>query len=80
MSEGATVAQTGPFEVELEAGRTYAWCACGRSARQPFCDGAHQTTALRPVVFKAKENAVVYLCGCKATTSSPYCDGTHNSL
>jgi CDGSH iron-sulfur domain-containing protein 3 len=40
MSE-AVVAQQGPFAVELRAGRTYAWCACGRSARQPFCDGSH---------------------------------------
>jgi CDGSH-type Zn-finger protein len=41
MSE-AIVAQRGPFAAPLQAGRKYAWCACGRSARQPFRDGSHQ--------------------------------------
>lgn len=80
MPEGAVVAQEGPFEVELKAGRTYAWCACGQSARQPFCDGAHKSTAIEPVVIKAEKTAIVYLCGCKATADAPYCDGTHKSL
>ena len=26
-----TIAQIGPYEVELEAGKIYKWCACGRS-------------------------------------------------
>ena len=33
--------QLNPYQVELEAGKRYAWCACGRSKRQPFCDGSH---------------------------------------
>ena len=37
----AIVAQRSPFAVELQAGKIYAWCACGRSASQPFCDGCH---------------------------------------
>ncbi|MBE0439157.1 MAG: CDGSH iron-sulfur domain-containing protein [Gammaproteobacteria bacterium] len=26
---------------QLEQGQTYYFCTCGRSANQPFCDGAH---------------------------------------
>jgi len=50
-----------PIVVELKAGETYAWCACGRSANQPFCDGSHQGTGLDPVVFIAEKDARVAL-------------------
>lgn len=80
MSDEPVVAQRAPFEVELEEGRRYAWCSCGRSANQPLCDGSHQTTALKPVVFKAERSEMVFLCGCKATSDRPFCDGTHKSL
>lgn len=76
----ALVAQKGPFAVELEAGRTYAWCRCGRSAKQPFCDGSHSATDLRPVVFKAERDGTAYLCGCKTTGDRPFCDGSHARL
>ena len=36
------VAQNGPMPVKVEAGKTYFWCACGKSRKQPFCDGAHK--------------------------------------
>jgi CDGSH-type Zn-finger protein len=80
MPDEAVVAQKAPFEVELKEGRRYAWCSCGRSAKQPFCDGSHQVTSLTPVVFKAERDETVYLCGCKATSNRPFCDGTHKSL
>ena len=41
------VAQKAPYAKELEAGKTYYWCACGKSANQPFCDGKHKDTGLR---------------------------------
>jgi len=66
--------------VELKAGRPYAWCACGRSARQPFCDGSHAGTGLEPVRFVAEADREVVLCGCKHTGNPPFCDGTHNNL
>ena len=74
------IAQASPYEVELSAGKNYAWCACGRSATQPFCDGSHTVTDLRPVVFKAEKDEKVWLCGCKRTGTQPRCDGTHNRL
>jgi CDGSH-type Zn-finger protein len=78
--EKALVAQKSPYEVEVAAGRKYAWCACGRSRTQPFCDGSHKGTGLNPVVFTAEKSETVYLCGCKQTGDRPLCDGTHSSL
>jgi len=72
--------QKGPYQVTLEAGRAYFWCCCGRSARQPFCDGAHKTTSFQPHRFVAESSGTFNLCGCKNTDDRPFCDGTHNML
>ena len=32
-----------PIPAEVEAGKTYFWCACGQSKNQPFCDSTHST-------------------------------------
>ncbi len=74
------IAQREPYAVDMEAGKKYAWCRCGRSARQPFCDGAHTATDLLPIVFTAEKTETAYLCGCKGTGNQPFCDGTHSSL
>jgi len=74
------VAQASPFEVTLKAGEKYWWCSCGLSATQPFCDGAHKGTGLKPVMWKAEKDETVWLCGCKATAGAPFCDGSHNRL
>lgn len=79
MSE-AIPAQKAPYKVSVEAGRSYAWCACGRSSKQPFCDGSHKDTGLSPVVFKPEESKDVFLCGCKHTANAPFCDGSHSKL
>ena len=74
------IAQKAPYLVEVEAGKVYAWCACGRSANQPFCDGSHSGTDAKPVIWEAKEAELKAFCGCKKTKTPPFCDGTHNSL
>lgn len=79
MTKGQIAARE-PAKTALEAGKNYAWCACGLSGNQPFCDGSHKTTDLKPHVFKAEKTETVYLCQCKQTGNSPFCDGTHNSL
>jgi CDGSH-type Zn-finger protein/mannose-6-phosphate isomerase-like protein (cupin superfamily) len=68
------------FYVEVEAGRRYLWCACGRSATQPFCDGSHAGTGIAPVAFTAERDEDVIFCGCKQTCTKPFCDGAHNNL
>jgi CDGSH-type Zn-finger protein len=73
-------AQKGPYPVQVEAGRKYFWCACGRSKKQPFCDGSHTGTGLVPVPFTAGESGAAWFCGCKTTKSKPLCDGSHADL
>jgi len=80
MTDEALIPQKEPYGVELEKGKTYYWCACGRSKNQPFCDGAHQGTAFQPVKFTSDRTGTVYLCGCKRTANPPYCDGSHSKL
>lgn len=69
-----------PMPVELEEGKTYAWCACGESSNQPFCDGSHRGGPFEPKVFKAEKSMTAYLCLCKGTSNPGYCDGTHKKL
>jgi CDGSH-type Zn-finger protein len=79
MSE-PVVAQKSPYAVTVEAGKSYWWCACGLSKRQPFCDGSHKATTFTPLEYKAQESTTVWFCGCKHTHDAPLCDGTHNTL
>ena len=74
------VAQKSPIPVEVEAGKSYFWCVCGRSAKQPFCDGSHKDTDFTPMKWTAEETKRVFFCACKHTAGQPLCDGSHNKL
>ena len=72
-----TIAGNKPIPVELKAGEEYYFCACGKSANQPFCDGSHKGTDFVPKAFTAEEDGEAYLCQCKLSANVPFCDGTH---
>ena len=71
-----TCPQKAPYVLEGEPGE-YWWCACGRSATQPFCDGSHKGTGLVPVKITLAERKKIAWCGCKRTGAKPFCDGSH---
>lgn len=77
MSNAIRASET-PFATAVEAGKDYFWCACGKSATQPLCDGSHRGSEFTPVKYSAKESKTVYFCGCKTTGSAPLCDGSHS--
>jgi CDGSH iron-sulfur domain-containing protein 3 len=86
------VAKNEPACVKAEAGKIYAWCTCGLSEKQPFCDGSHKR--IEPTInaqgepempYKSlkvqfEEEKEVWFCQCKQTKNPPYCDGSHNRL
>jgi mannose-6-phosphate isomerase-like protein (cupin superfamily)/CDGSH-type Zn-finger protein len=74
------MARPKPVLVTLEAGRTYFWCACGRSVSQPFCDGSHLGSGITPRRFVAARTGEALLCGCKQSGDAPFCDGAHTNL
>jgi CDGSH-type Zn-finger protein len=68
----------GPIAIEVEEGKSYYWCSCGQSKKQPFCDGSHKRTEFTPVAYKAEETKKMFFCACKQTNNQPFCDGSHN--
>ncbi len=81
MSESLPVmAQKGSYKVEVEAGKSYWWCSCGKSRKQPFCDGSHKGSTFSPLKFEAETSGVVSFCGCKITGKAPRCDGSHKNI
>ncbi len=74
------IAQKSPFAVDVEAGKSYWWCSCGKSKSQPFCDGSHKGSEFSPVEYKAQQSGPVYFCGCKHSKNGVTCDGSHKSL
>jgi CDGSH-type Zn-finger protein len=69
-----------PFVILVEEGQSYSWCSCGKSEKQPFCDGSHKGSEFSPIRFTATESKKVFLCGCKLTKSQPMCDGSHQEI
>lgn len=74
------VAAKVPVGVDVEAGKSYWWCRCGRSARQPFCDGSHKGTGIAPLKYDAVQDGKAWFCCCKQTAAEPLCDGSHKRL
>ena len=80
MSEQPEIAGRRSIKVMVEQGKTYWWCACGRSKTQPFCDGSHKGTSFSPIEWEAEKSGDVWFCACKRSAKKPLCDGTHKTL
>ncbi|MEX2370445.1 MAG: CDGSH iron-sulfur domain-containing protein [Bacteroidales bacterium] len=77
--EKPVIAGLRSIKIEMQPG-IYAWCACGRSKNQPFCDGSHATTNFKPLLVNITEARLVKWCSCKMTKTAPYCDHSHREL
>ena len=74
------IAAKAPIQIELEEGKAYFWCTCGKSSKQPLCDGSHKGSDFAPMRYKAEKSGKVWMCACKQTGKGPLCDGTHKKL
>ena len=68
---------SGPVDILLNKGENYFWCSCGKSSKQPFCDGSHKSTSFQPLKYSALKSEKVFFCVCKKTKKPPFCDGSH---
>ena len=68
-----------PTGVNVVEGKSYYWCTCGKSSKQPFCDGSHKGSDFAPLQYKANQSKKVFFCTCKLTKDQPLCDGSHNA-
>ena len=58
------IAQKFPFLIDEVSGKK-AFCTCGLSLKQPYCDGSHKDTGFTPEIIELSENKKVAWCGCK---------------
>lgn len=73
--------QKAPYVKEEKPGKV-AWCACGESEKQPYCDGSHarKNTGKTPIVVEIGEDKTIAWCGCRQSEHGAFCDGTHKKL
>ena len=69
-----------PIAIDVEAGKSFWWCACGRSKTQPFCDGSHKGSEFTPVEYIPEKTGKAFFCTCKRSAKKPLCDGSHKKL
>ena len=69
-----------PIGVDVLEGKSYYWCSCGKSAKQPFCDGSHEGSEFLPLKVKVDTEQDVFFCGCKKSKKGAMCDGSHKEL
>jgi CDGSH-type Zn-finger protein len=74
------IASRAPIAVEVEEGKSYWWCTCGKSAKQPFCDGSHKGSEFTPMKYDATRTGTAWFCACKHSKNAPLCDGSHKAL
>ncbi|KTC85367.1 MULTISPECIES: CDGSH iron-sulfur domain-containing protein [Legionella] len=67
-----------PVAYDVEEGKNYYWCSCGKSRTQPLCD--RSDCGSKAVAYHAELTETVFFCGCKLTKDPPLCDGSHAQL
>lgn len=73
----STQLQHGTTSTPLELPPGYhIWCTCRRSAKWPYCDGAHKGTRFRPVPMAVRESCTLRYCRCGVSGCFPTCDDT----
>lgn len=78
--EKPIIAGNSPMILGLEGGKNYAWCSCGKSSNQPWCDGTHKGSHHKPLIFKVEEVKKAAMCMCKQSGNKPFCDGAHANI
>ncbi len=69
-----------PAARKVEKDKNYFWCSCGKSKKQPFCDGSHVHSEFQPFKYTADKDETKFFCTCKRTKNKPFCDGSHSTL
>ncbi|KRX08795.1 hypothetical protein PPERSA_08899 [Pseudocohnilembus persalinus] len=71
-----------PYNMYLQQGKVYSWCACGISQNSPWCDSLcnYTVTRNRPVQFNVSTAGYYKICTCKFSADAPFCNGTHKLL
>ncbi len=73
--------QNEPYRVQVQAEKEYHVCMCGKSQKQPLCDGNHAGSGIGPRTFIAEKDEMIAFCGCKYTKNETgKCDGAHHEL
>ena len=80
MCNDAVVFNNKPKGVELEEGKKYLMCSCGKAEGGVFCDGSHKGTSCKPKSITVDKTKQYHICMCKGSNNFPFCDGTHSSF
>ena len=60
-----------PIGVNVIEGKSYFWCTCGISSKQPLCDGSHKNTNFTPIRYLAEQSKKVFFARVNKLTILP---------
>jgi CDGSH iron-sulfur domain-containing protein 3 len=66
-----------PIVMDMEPGKK-AWCSCGLTKNEPFCDGSHKGSGMSPTIVVIEETKKIAWCTCKQSANGAFCDGSHS--
>ena len=79
MEKTPKISKIGPYVIEEKEGKK-AFCTCGESKKDPYCDGSHKGTGFVPKIVIIDKKKKVAWCGCKHSKNKAFCDGSHKNL